>query len=399
VDAKLRRSTWLVVAHASFEIAVFADAELAYAQVLSLTDEQDKSRKDLIENLAASIYKQGDQALKLADYKTAADHFLRIATVTPTSKIRATAEYDGAAALISLEDWKRAAEVLIGFRKSYPKHKLQSEVTKKLAVIYKADGRLVAAAKEFERIEKETKDEDLRREALLQAAELYEEAKDMDNALVVYQRYVKYFDKPLEFIVETQRKIAEIYLSKNDNKNYLKQLEKIVKADAGAGKERTDRIHYLAAKAALVLAEPTLKAFHEVRLVKPFEKNLKKKRARMKAALNAMSELVDYQIGEVTAAATYHIAEIYMDFSQALMKSDRPGNLNELEMEQYELALEEQAYPFEEKAISVFEKNVELLDMGIYNSWIDETIKMLSTLVPARYARTEIHSSYALSIN
>ena len=38
------------------------------------------------------------------------------------------------------------------------------------------------------------------------------------------------------------------------------------------------------------------------------------------------------------------------------MNSERPSNLNELELEQYELALEEQIYPFEEKAIKVHEK-------------------------------------------
>jgi hypothetical protein len=98
---------------------------------------------------------------------------------------------------------------------------------------------------------------------------------------------------------------------------------------------------------------------------------------------------VEYQVGEVTAAATFYIAEIYYEFSVALMESERPANLSEEELEQYELVIEEQAYPFEEKAINVHEKNMELLDVGIYNEWIDKSIAKLAVLLPARYAKTE----------
>ncbi len=113
----------------------------------------------------------------------------------------------------------------------------------------------------------------------------------------------------------------------------------------------------------------------------------------MRSAIDAYTKLVDYQVGEVTAAATFYIAEIYYEFSVALIESERPANLNEEELEQYELVIEDQAYPFEEKAISVHEKNMELLDVGIYNEWIDKSIAKLSVLLPARYAKTEQDST------
>ena len=120
-------------------------------------------------------------------------------------------------------------------------------------------------------------------------------------------------------------------------------------------------------------------------LVKPFKKNLNKKKQRMRDAIDAYSKLVDYQVGDVTAAATYYIAEIYYQFSHALINSERPDNLNAEELEQYELVIEDQAYPFEEKAINVHEKNLELLDAGVYNEWVDRSLAKLARLVPARY--------------
>jgi len=398
VEPKFIRSSWLIIAHSSFDLTLFNEAEAAYSQVLSMTAKNHKERGKLIENLAASIYKQGEQARKLQDHRTAANHFLRIAVTAPTSKIRPTAEYDAAAALISLKDWSKAAEVLEGFRKRYPKNKLQPDVTKKLAIVYKEDGKLLFAAAEFERIEKETKDKGLRREALQQAAELYEKAGDRTKALDVYVRYVSYFPKPVENALEMRNNIANIYKLNKSKKLYIKQLQWIVAIDLRAGKERTDRTRFLAANASLVLAEPDIRRFKLVELKKPFKKNLSKKKKRMKKAIATLTKLVDYEVGIVTAAATYEIAEIYFHFSRALMNSERPSNLNEMQLEQYELVLEEQIYPFEEKAISVHEKNMELLDLGIYNEWIDKSIDKLAVLLPARYAKPEEAVQYVETI-
>jgi tetratricopeptide (TPR) repeat protein len=398
-DRKLLRSAWMVVAHASFDIANYKDAEDAYAQTLALTDKNDKSYDSLTENLAASVYKQGEQARKLGDHQLAAEHFLRVAKVAPNSKIRPTAEYDAAASLIVLKQWAMVATVLENFRKLYPDNKLQSDITKKLAVVYKEDGKYLQSAAEFERIEKENpKDEALRREALNQAAELYEKAEASDKALLVYQKLVDYFPEPIEDAIESRNKIANIYLAQKEQKKYIAELQKIVDTDAIGGNDRTDRTRFLAANAALVLAEPKLESFKQVALVEPFKKNLKKKKERMRSAIDSYTKLVDYQVSNVTAAATYYIAEIYYEFSVALMKSERPKKLTDEELEQYELVIEEQAYPFEEKAISVHEKNTELLDVGIYNEWIDKSIAKLAVLVPARYAKTEQASSVISAI-
>ena len=397
-EPKLVRSAWLVVAHASFDQANYTEAEGAYTKVLTLTKSDDKSREKLTENLAASIYKQGEQERKLEKHREAADHFLRIKHAAPNAKIIPTAEYDAAASLIVLKDWSSASSVLVAFRKNYPGHKYQTDITKKLAVVYKENGELVASAAEFERVETETKDELLKRESLEESAELYVKAESYTDALRVYKRYVKLFPRPLESAVETHQKIADIYKKSNDNVNYLAELKRIVKADAKAGSERTDRTRYLAANAALILAEPVLTAFHDVKLVKPFKKNLKKKKQRMRTAIDKYSSLIDYEVSEVTAASTYQLAEIYFHFSRALMESERPSNLSELELEQYNLVLEEQAYPFEEKSISMHEKNVELLSVGVYNKWVDKSIGKLALLMPARYAKTEQIEPYINSL-
>jgi len=63
---------------------------------------------------------------------------------------------------------------------------------------------------------------------------------------------------------------------------------------------------------------------------------------------------------------------------------ERPGGLSPTELEQYELAIEEQAYPFEEKAIQVHESNLKLMSRGVSNVWIEKSLQKLAKSVPAR---------------
>lgn len=397
-DESLRRSAWIVVAHASFELTDYEDAEHAYLSILELTGSDHDSRAGFVDNLAASVYKQGERANTLQEHRIAADHFLRIASLAPTSTIRPTAEYDAVAALMQLEEWEEAASVLAGFRQSYPGHALQPEVTKKMAFVYKEAGNLDLAAAEFERIEEESDNPDVRRDALLTAAELYEQTTDTERALDVYLRYLGYFPAPIDMALETRFKVAGFYDERDDEDNYRLQLRKIVDIHAQAGAEGTDRSNYLAARSALVLTEPLYDDFLAVKLVEPIQQSLERKQARMKAAINAFSELVDYEVGDVTAAATFHMAEMYYEFSRSLMDSERPSELSPLELEQYELALEDQSFPFEEKALDVHEKNVELITIGIYNEWVEKSLSRLATLIPARYAKPEADTGYIATL-
>ena len=80
------------------------------------------------------------------------------------------------------------------------------------------------------------------------------------------------------------------------------------------------------------------------------------------------------------------------------MESERPRKLSELELEEYNLMLEEQAYPFEEKGISIHKKNIELLNAGVYSQWIDRSLRKLGELVPGRYAKYEVSSGVVTSL-
>jgi cellulose synthase operon protein C len=398
-EAGLRRSARIVVGHGSFELAEYAQAEQAYGQVLAVTPEGDESRAAFVDNLAASIYKQGELANEAEDYRAAADHFLRIRSATPTSSIRPAAEYDAGAALVKLQDWTAAVQVFEAFRTAFPEHKLQLEVAKQIANAYRQSGQLSRAAGEYVSIASKSTDPALRSDALLTAGDLYAQSNAPDRALDSYIRYVNEFPKPVEPAVETRFKIAEMYKAAHEETLYHKELEEIVRTDAGAGPERTGRTRTLAARSALVLAEQRYQDFAVVKLRQPFETSLQDKQQRMDATIQAMGKLVDYEISDVTAAATYYMAETYFNFSSSLKESERPTDLKPADLEAFEMDLDETAFPFEEKAINVHEKNMELLHGGVFNAWTEKSLSRLTELMPGRYAKHEMSSGFIGAID
>lgn len=397
-DAPVRRSAWAAVAHASMDTGRYPEAEEAYGRVLEMTAADHEERQGLVDHLAASIYKQGEQADEAGDFRLAADHFLRIREVAPGSEIRAAAEYDAGAALMRLEDWTAAVQVLDAFREAHPDHELNREATKQIATIHREQGELAEAAAEYERVAGEAEQPELRSEALLLAGELYEDSARPERALAVYQRYVEAFPEPLELAVETRFKIATLQRESGDLDAYHAELRNIVASDREAGPARTARVRFLAAKSALVLSEEHYERFAAVKLVQPFERNLKEKQRRMQKALDAFGALVDYEVAEVTAAATWYMAEVYYDFSQALLASERPDDLSPSELADYELVLEEEAFPFEERAIAVHEKNLELMRAGVYDEWIEKSLARLAVLMPGRYAKFELSPGWLGSV-
>lgn len=393
------RAASAAVAHSHFDTQDYVAAESAYARVLEWTDRDDPARADVTENLAASIYKQGEAARTAGDHRLAANHFLRVRDAAPESAIRAAAEYDAGTSLIVLEDWANAAEVLEAFRDAHPEHTLRREATKQIALVYRSSGNLERAAEEYERVADEADASDARSEALLIAGDLYEDADRTKRALKVYERYVDAFPEPIETSVEIRFKVASLYSEVGDTSKQQRELRAIVAIEKKSGASIDGPVRYYAAKSALVLAHEHYERFASVELVQPFDVNLAKKKQRMDEALAIFEGLVDYEVGEATAGATYYIAQVYLEFSRALLDSERPKSLSGSELADYELVLEEEAYPFEEQAIEVHEKNLELMTVGVYNDWVEKSLGELAEMMPGRYAKFEESTGPIASID
>ena len=390
VEVARQRIGWTIIGQANYDLLYFDKAEAAYVNARALTAADDPQRADLTERLAASVYKQAEAKRAAGDALGAVDAFLRVATVAPESKIRSTATYDAAAALVTLKAWDRAIPVLESFRRDFPQDKLQPEVTRSLAVAYSETGRAGEAAGEFARIAASpTEDPAARREATLQAADLYEKAGDGAQSVAMLEKFVAGWPTPVPDAIEARQRLAEAAARGGDPVKEQYWQREVIRSDASAGAARTDRTRFLAARAQLALATPARDAFRGVRLASPLKKSLAAKRTSLEAALAAYQAAAAYNVADVTTGATYEMAELYRTLARDLMESERPKNLKGDALEQYDLLLEEQAFPFEEQAIAVHEANAARAKEGVYNDGVKASYAALAQLNPGRYGKTE----------
>ena len=391
VDAAKQRVAYTVIANSNFEQGRFDKAEAGYASAQGLMAANDPERPAIVERLAASIYKQGEQKNQAGDSAGAVDDFLRVSKMAPTSKVRANADFDAGALLITQKQWDRAIVVLEDFRRNFPQSPMQADVTRKLAVAYSESNHPEQAAVEFERIaQSPTENADVQKEATLRAADLYDKAGDSAKSRAMLEAFVKHFPQPLNPAMEARNKLSQIAQKSGDYAGRDYWLRDIISADRAAGAARTDRSKALAAKATLTLAGPVRDEFMRIKLVAPLKKSLAEKRKAMEAALKAYTQAADYQVAEVTTAATFESAELYRQLGKDLMSSERPKGLSKDELEQYDVLLEEQAFPFEEKAIQIHQVNTARTKDGTYDEWVQKSFTALAQLNPGRYAKAEI---------
>ncbi len=393
-DGKLLFSSWLILGHSRFETKEYAAAEQAYVQVLNLLPAYGKSpgapsAQQVRERIAASIYQQADASLVFGDKDAAIEQLLRITAVTPDTEIAAKAQYDAGVYLIEQEKWAQAENVYLGFRKKYPNHPLASTLPAKMVLIYQSQSKWQQAADELVVMERTSTDPDVKRQSLYMGAELYEKSGKRAQAIEQYRRYSTEYPRPLANNLEAQFKLTELYAAAGDKEKRLFWLQNIITTHNRAGNEKTDRSTYLAASAQSELAQPAYDEFTRIQLTLPLKNSLQHKRAALEKALKAQEQVLTYGISEFTTQASFKIGEIYAQLSRDLMNSQRPKDLDELALEQYEILLEEQAYPFEEKAIEIHQANAQRSWKGTYDEGVKRSFDALAKLLPARYNKSE----------
>ena len=393
-NPKQRRSILLLLGHSQFEIENYAAAEQAYNQLLAGMASADPDYISTRDRLQSSIYKQAEVILKQVHLTTDNMEF-----VAPTeeaialllrvresgrSPIAATAQYDAINQLIRLQRWPRAQAELADFRKFYPQHKLTPTLTAKAVVIYQGMDMPEAAASELMALAQNDPNPNVRRDSLYLAAEQFELAGNRDRAITAYRQYARDWRQPALQNLEAQNQLVALYEKTGNQRErnlWLKSL--------ASNKVSEPRGRYLAAFAQNDLASQSFARFERLALTLPLKQSLRNKKQAMETTVTEYKKVLDFGIAEFTTAANFRLAEIYRQLSRDLMDSQRPNGLNPLELEQYEILLEEQAYPFEEKAIELHEANVKRTADGVYDEWIKNSFSSLENLLPARYRKPE----------
>ncbi len=382
-----------------FSLNEFETAEEIYGKLLKSTKASDKQYANFKNKLALSIYRQGEASQKAEDINRSIYHYARISEIVPTTSTAATGLYDAIALNIQHKQWNSSVNLIKRFQKLYPRHKRAADVSKKLSLAYLGSNQGIKAAQEFEKIAQVDNNREVQAAALWQAAELYQEKNKTDEAIKAYKKYTEQPNIPHTQRLEASQKIAQLYAKKGNLKYSNIWLYRILKADGKAlNNVKTDQSRQITSESYLALARFEKNRFENIKLVKPLKKNLRNKKQAMQSSVELFAKASLNKIYPIATESTFSIGKIYRDFSKSLLNSERPDNLNAEELDQYEILLEDQAFPFEDKAIEFFEINLARIKDGLYNEWIQQSHKQLISLFPVRYDRKPRVDDYVKEI-
>ncbi|WP_150913277.1 outer membrane protein assembly factor BamD [Marinobacter halotolerans] len=345
------------------------------------TDEASTLRRQL----ATSIYRQGEQAAEAGKTDAAVAHFQRIDTVLPGSDIAIKGRYDAANTLLKAKRWLTAVNELTRFRQDFPNHPLTGMVSEKLVFAYLSSDRPIQAADELMTAREGVAPA---METQLRAAELYHQAGATGQRNEIYQAYlgqgdaaVAPTDADTHVLNQTIRqRLVESAIS------VTRLREQMVSAELDSEWHSEQTLDW-AGQAAIALAEIPANRFAAVELRVPLADSLARKQKFLEAARVRYDQAQQFGGEAVVSQATYRRAELYRVLAKDLMASQAPPELNEMEAMQYQMLLEEEAYPFEEKAIALHESNHQRVAEGVFDEWVQQSLDVLATLFPGRYER------------
>lgn len=418
VNADMQQSANLVMAHSYFAMQMYAQAEQEYRALMRKTATNDPLRSELSDRLAASLYKQAEYILtsnrldtaslqanavktkaqltpeQLAQLNTGLNLLQKVLVEVPNSQFRLAAQYDSAVYYMLLEQWTKAIATFTDFKTRYPEHELSKGIPQQLLYAYQQSEQWPKAANILLALHnKDPKSEDGRL-ALFQAAEYFEKAGDRSKSLDTFRRYAHQYPNPLAQANEARYQLSEFYLASGEDSKRRFWLKKIINAQnkliASKTEQVTPRSAYLASFSAMVFARDADTAYTRIKLGQPLNKSLANKQRALKHAIAQYEQVIGFGSADYVTQASFHLANLYTTLAGDLMQSARPEGLSQLELSQYEILLEEQAYPFEETAISMHEKNIARVQSGLFDDWIKASFEALKTSMPGRYNKPEI---------
>lgn len=382
-----RYSAWLVLGEVHYTAADYRLAEHAWREAVrligsgSLTDVTRADAESVRRQLATAVYRQGEVAQTAGETDNAVAHFQRVDSVLPGSDIAIKGRYDAANSLLLANRWQAAVNELVRFRSDFPAHPLTGSISDKLVLAYTSSGQPVRAASELMETAGKEADPWPRK---LRAAELFHQGQAAERRDTLYREYLATGPEPAS--AEEHIRLQTMRSRLMDSGATSDYRQQMVRAELNSDWHSEQTLGW-AAVAAMELGREAAEEFTGIELGHPLEQSLARKQAALQRAQERFAQAEQFDQQAVRSETLYRRAELYRVLARDLMSSAVPKELNDLERMQYQMLLEEEAYPFEEKAIELHAQNHELLANGEYSEWVEKSLQALAELFPGRYDR------------
>ena len=347
-----------------------------YERVVAMKPKDKEAAEKQNERAAEALFVMGAIFESRADFDRAASYFGRLAEERYRDHPRAAnSVYNAGVLREAMEQWGRAIEVYEKYVDLYGKGATDEEILENVRTIR------------------------------LRTAYLEKEQEDWKQALKRFESFLKESKNvtPAE-VIEINTEIGLLHeqlkgkrWEKDQDAAFDKAfsafaaLPEEMKKQSGKSKEQLKAEYYIS-QAKFAQAERIYREFEAVKL--SFPDNVLQKRALEKGALEQRAEAIYFEIINLksplwVSAAAYRIGQMYKDFSDNLYNLPMPQGLTPEVEDQYQMSVDDLAFPLQEKALSAFQRARQLaLDLEAYNEWSSKSSAMISSLEKAQYPIT-----------
>ena len=383
-----RRAGWILLGHLRMDAEEYAEAASAWAEVRQLTPADDDRLADFRGRHGVAFYREAERLADREQFERARERFRQAYRAAPGTEVAASARYDETGLVLELAQWDEAIRLLEAFRERFPEHELAPGANERIVHAHRQAGRPGEAADAMLAAIRDELNTEERWSRRLRAARYYREAGRLADSVALYERYLAEGTDHLgghAFQQERRHELARMQEALEREEALAATHRAIVEAGEGAG--GTARSARLASRSALWLGRRAAEGFERIELGAPLEESLARKRDALAESLDWFRRAERFGIAETATESTYRMAELYRQLARDVLDSERPSGLSDLQANQYEMLLEEEAYPFEEKAIELHQRNQQRIPEGHWTGWVNRSLDSLAELFPARYER------------
>lgn len=332
------------------------------------------------EKLLAVRYRIAEDLLKAGSFEKAARKFDETFSTNPASSVAEVSLLQIGRIYMQTGDTDALEAAVKRIIKTYPASKtsasflieaarsLENAFPSKAASIYENASTVFGASEDSARL-------------VFLASNLHEKASEYEKAEEALKKYLSMAPLTEAMEIEARYKLGlvQIKLGRiDDGRLTLKTLVE----------EKAEIKNLHVARARLKILEEGLDAFLKLKLSQPFEETIKKKADLLNSLVKNYSQVLAYKMPEVYPEVFSPMGLALENFKDSILSSERPGDLNEEELEEYNFLLEEKAIQYDEQALSAygncFRAGVKLM---VQNEWVEKCFERLKTIKPAIYRR------------
>ncbi len=318
---------------------------------------------------------------------SAAERFEKIYRTFPDADVAQVSLYNAGKLYRQMGLEMRATDLFEELASVYQESDLAQEALQMSVLILEALGNPIRAAVDSMALA-ERLDGGQRVTALIKSADLFRAGGSYERASEIRQKAVDEYEGSDDGLAEQLLLLGQDLETAGNWAAAKQSYLRAIQVHSEGSKTQATAVH--AARASLRIAQESYSRYQAIVIAPPIEETVNLKRKLLQEVIRNFVNAGSFKVAEVSTASNFFIGRSLEQFKDEILHSPRPNGLTVSQLEEYDLLLDEMAYPFEEKALQAYKVNIQrAMELEILDPWIEKSYHRMAELAPWAYLREE----------